>query len=184
MVLDAVPAGARRALDVGCGEGSLTRDLAQRVPEVVGIDLHAPSLALARAQPAPGVTYVEGDVLTHPFEPGSFDVVASIATLHHVDEAAGLRRLAELVRPGGVLAVVGLARIRLPRDLPIEAAAAVATRLHRLTKTYWEHPSPTVWPPPHTYDEVRALARRELPGVRYRRHLLWRYSLVWSKPTG
>ena len=32
--------------------------------------------------------------------------------------------------------------------------------------------------------EVRATARRLLPGVRYRRHLLWRYSLLWRKPRG
>jgi 2-polyprenyl-3-methyl-5-hydroxy-6-metoxy-1,4-benzoquinol methylase len=38
LVLAAVPAGCRRALDVGCGEGQLTRELAVRVPEVVGID--------------------------------------------------------------------------------------------------------------------------------------------------
>ena len=29
---------------------------------------------------------------------------------------------------------------------------------------------------------MRRIAAQELPGVRYRRHLLWRYSLVWTKP--
>jgi len=33
-----------------------------------------------------------------------------------------------------------------------------------------------------TWREVRAEAARLLPGVRYRRHLLWRYSLRWQKP--
>ena len=32
-----------------------------------------------------------------------------------------------------------------------------------------------------TWAEVRATARRLLPGVRYRRHLMWRYSLLWRK---
>ncbi|HEX9042344.1 MAG TPA: hypothetical protein VF838_15170 [Trebonia sp.] len=32
-------------------------------------------------------------------------------------------------------------------------------------------------------DAVRSTAGRLLPGVRYRRHLLWRYSLIWLKPT-
>ncbi len=36
--------------------------------------------------------------------------------------------------------------------------------------------------PEMTWDEVRATARSLLPGVRYRRHLLWRYSLLWRKP--
>jgi hypothetical protein len=33
-----------------------------------------------------------------------------------------------------------------------------------------------------TWDEVRVGALRLLPGVRYRRHMLWRYSLMWRKP--
>jgi len=36
--------------------------------------------------------------------------------------------------------------------------------------------------PLHTYAEVHALARQALPGVQYRRHPLWRYSLIWTKP--
>jgi hypothetical protein len=39
-----------------------------------------------------------------------------------------------------------------------------------------------VWPPPDSFGQTRRLARRVLPGVRYRRLLLWRYSLVWTKP--
>ena len=92
----------------------------------------------ARAAPGPEVDYVHGNVLTHPFPHGSFDLVASIATLHHLDMAAGLQRLGELVRPGGVLVVVGLARTRL-------------------------------WSPPDLF--------------RYRRHLLFRYSLIWTRPS-
>jgi hypothetical protein len=34
-----------------------------------------------------------------------------------------------------------------------------------------------------TRAQVRAVAWDVLPGVRYRRHLLWRYSLVWRKPS-
>ena len=51
----------------------------------------------------------------------------------------------------------------------------------RLVRNYWEHTAPICWPPPLTYREVRALSERVLPGVRYRRHLLNRYSLVWRK---
>lgn len=185
VVLDAVPAGARRALDVGCGEGMLTRDLHRVVPEVVGLDLDQPSLDLARSQSADdGTTYVRGDILDHPFEPGSFDVVASIAALHHLDAVAGLEAMRDLVRPGGVLAVVGLARPRLPRDLHWELAGAATTRWLKLRRTYWEHSAPIVWPPPETYDGMRAIAERVLPGVTYRRHVLWRYWLVWHRPNG
>jgi hypothetical protein len=59
---------------------------------------------------------------------------------------------------------------------------ALASRLHRLNKTYWEHSAPIIWPPPDTYGQTRDTAQRLLLGVRYRRHLVWRYSLVWVKP--
>ncbi len=181
VVLDAVPPGARTALDVGCGEGTLARRLRERVPEVTGVDLHAPSLAAARAAGG-DVTYVEGDVLTHPFAPGSFDLVASVATLHHLDARTGLLRLAELVRPGGRLAVVGLARTSGVADLPYEAAALALGPVARWRRGYWEHPSPTVWPPPVTYAQVRGLVRELLPGARHRRHVYWRWSAVWERP--
>ena len=179
LVLREIPDDARRALDVGCGEGLLARALRQGVPEVVGIDRDAASIALARTAGS-DVEYVHDNVLSHPFAPGSFDLVASIAVLHHMDTAAGLKRMADLLAPGGRLVVVGHARSRLPRDLGWELAGAVLTRTIKLRRRYWEHSAP-IAEPRETYAEVRAVAERVLPGVRYRRLALWRYLLVWTK---
>ncbi|MFI7130957.1 class I SAM-dependent methyltransferase [Nonomuraea sp. NPDC050153] len=182
-ILDAVPDGARRALDVGCGEGMLARELRRTVPGVTGIDLDATSIDQARGHPD-DVEFILGDFLTHPFEPASFDVVASVATLHHLDAATGLARMRDLLRPGGVLAVVGLARSTMPNDLPRDLAGVAVGTLHRAVKGLWHHPSPIVWPPPATYAQMRALATEVLPGSEYRRHLLFRYSIIWRKPQG
>ena len=182
LVLDAVPDGCQRCLDVGCGEGLLARELRRVVPHVVAIDSDGPVIGRARQRDAgAGVAYVVGDFLTHGFPPGSFDMIASVAALHHMDAAAALRRMRRLLRPGGVLAVVGLARSR-PRDLPADAAGAVAHRVLAAGRSYQEVSAPTIWPPPQTYAQVRRIAAETLPGVRYRRHLLWRYSLIWAKP--
>jgi 2-polyprenyl-3-methyl-5-hydroxy-6-metoxy-1,4-benzoquinol methylase len=182
LVLAAVPPGCQRVLDVGCGEGMLARQLACRVPHVVGIDQDSASIELARWQGAGGrVEFVCGDFFTHPFPLASFGLVTCVAALHHMDAAAALARMGQLLVPGGSLVVVGLARSRLP-DLPWDVAAVLANLGHRAVRGYWEHPSPTMWPPTHTYRQIRALAGETLPGVRFRRHLLWRYSLVWAKP--
>jgi SAM-dependent methyltransferase len=181
MILAEVPAGARTALDVGTGDGLLARDLRRFVPDVTAIDIDAG--VLERARPLdPGVRWLRGDVLTHPFE-GSFDAVASVAVLHHfADPEVALRRLADLTAPGGLLAVVGLARSASVLDLAYDVAGTVQHQYLRRRHIYWDHTAPTVWPPPHSYREIRQLATRVLPGVRWQRLPLWRYALWWHRP--
>jgi 2-polyprenyl-3-methyl-5-hydroxy-6-metoxy-1,4-benzoquinol methylase len=184
LIRAAVGADAERVVDVGCGEGLLTRQLRQLVPNVVGIDADPGSIDLARQQDPDGlIDYRCADFLTHRLSPGSFDAVTCVAALHHMGPVAALTGMAGLLRPGGVLIVVGCASSRLPADLPWELAAVLTHRLLRLSRAEWHQPAPTCWPPPHTHAQIRRLARRVLPGARYRRHLLWRYSLTWIKPT-
>jgi SAM-dependent methyltransferase len=57
------------------------------------------------------VRWCHGDILTLPLEAEPFDAVLSDATLHHRPDAPGaLRRLSQLVRPGGMLAIAGFTR--------------------------------------------------------------------------
>jgi SAM-dependent methyltransferase len=192
VIVDAIPGGCERALDVGCGTGALTRRLNQLVPHVTGIDRDERSIQLARAHPgATGIRYLQADFLTASFEPASLDLVTSIASLHHMDARAALRRMSDLLRPGGVLAVVGLARASSPADLAREIPAVIGTQLHRAASAIRRrrvggpataYQPPVIWPPPLTYLDMRRLATDVLPGARYRHHLYWRFSLVWAKP--
>ena len=183
-VLGAIPKGAERVLDVGCGDGILAAQLAESgVPHVVGLDVDAGVLERAKTRHRDAsIEWRHGDVFHVPFERNSFDAVVSVATLHHMDARAGLVRCADLVRPGGVLAVVGLAA-RDWWDWPAEALAPGARATLALSRGRWQHTAPIVWPPPATYREVKTLAAVLLPGVRYTRHLLGRYSLIWTKPS-
>ena len=180
-LLPLIPADARTALDVGCGEGFASRALAARGLEVTAVDPDAPSLALAREQDSQGITYVEADVMTAEL-PGNYDVITALAVLHHLPLEPALGRFAELLAPGGSLLVVGLAASVMPRDAGRELAAVIAHQAGRLTHREWEQPSPTVWPPPTTYDEVREASGRLLPGSVFTRRLKWRYTLTWLKP--
>lgn len=174
--------GARSAVDVGCGEGLLTRRLADAgVASVVGVDADADEIARARAAAGdrPGLRYEVGDALEVP--EGTFDLVTCFATLHHVELAAGLRRLAALTAPGGRLVVVGLAAARSPVDLALGAAAAPVVLVADRRRGVWEHGSPMT-DPTDGYGAVRDAARIALPGVRWRRRLYWRYSLEWTAP--
>ena len=184
LIIAALPSDCSRVLDVGCGEGLLARELSGVVQQVTAIDRDAPTIALAKRQtPAVNVDYILDDFLVHPFEPQSFDAVVSVAALHHIGTTAALSRMQQLLRPGGTLAVVGLAQSRHRTDLIFDLAGLVADRLHKVTKTYWETPARKVWPPPETYRQTRQAAGAVLSGAQYRRHLLWRYSITWTKPT-
>jgi SAM-dependent methyltransferase len=118
-VLDAAPTPCHRALDVGCGQGFLLPELADRCSEVVGIDPDETALAGAahRVADRTNVTLVRGDVMTADLQEAGFDLVAAVASIHHLPLEPALGRLATLVRPGGSLAIVGPAQ-RIPKEQP------------------------------------------------------------------
>lgn len=153
------------------------------VPDVTGLDSDSAVLESARGED-PEVTWIHGDLMTHPLALGSFDVVASVATLHHFSDLdLVLARLAELTAPGGVVAVVGLAKSSSPIDFAYDVAGFFQHGWHKRRRGMWEHSAPTVWPPPHSYADVRRSAARVLPGAHWHRLAMWRYALIWSKPT-
>ena len=185
LVLASLPAGASRVLDVGCGDGLLSADLVRAgVPHVTGLDADEAVLARARSHhPHLGIEWVHGDFLEVPIAPGSFDAVVSVAALHHMDARRALTRCAALVRPGGAVVVVGLAAIGW-RDVPLAGAALAARFALGLVRGHWEHSAPQLWPPPLTYSEMKTVSAEVLPGVRFQRHLLGRFSLVWHNGGG
>lgn len=169
-----------RVLDVGCGEGLLTRRLAPGASgEVVGVDVSLEQVRRAEAAAdSPRLRYVAGDVLAADLG-APFDLVTCIATLHHLPLRAGLERLRALTAPGGTLVVVGLANPSSPGDLAMGALGLPVSRWARRRRGGWDAGVPLA-DPTTTLGEIRAAARDLLPGARIRRHVYWRYSLVWS----
>ena len=98
-------------LDVGCGVGTLTADLAAHVApgRVVGVDSSAEVLRAARAAADERGVRVElavADACALPFADGEFDVVHAHQVLQHLpDPVAALREMRRVCRPGGTVAV-------------------------------------------------------------------------------
>jgi len=96
-------------LDVGCGTGETLlrlRDAAGPGAEVIGIDLSAAHVQAARETVADSITVLQGDVMTVPLPPASFDLIWSANTLNHLrDPVAALRHLTGLLRNGGRIAI-------------------------------------------------------------------------------
>ncbi|MFG3259102.1 class I SAM-dependent methyltransferase [Streptomyces sp. NPDC048172] len=108
-------AGGARVLDVGCGNGQLTRLAARRAARgaAVGLDLSAPMLETARERAARegvgNVAFVRGDAQTHTFDGPPFDAVLSrFGVMFFADPVAAFANLAGALRPGGRLAFVSM----------------------------------------------------------------------------
>ncbi len=183
VILAAVPPACGAALDVGCGDGLLARRLAARCGTVTGIDRDPGMIRIAReqSQALPNVSFIEGDFLAEPFGKESFDLLCSVTALHHMDFGAALTRKERLLRPGGMLAIVGLARDGSLGGRLAGAAGLPADWVLRAVHGQGSSGAP-IADPQMTWRQVREAARELLPGARYRRHLLWRYSLLWRKP--
>jgi ubiquinone/menaquinone biosynthesis C-methylase UbiE len=184
IVLRAIPPNCRRALDVGCGQGLLARQLARHCQEVIAIDSDRDTLLRARSarDPQPRIAFVEGDAMSHPFPDASFDLITVVAALHHLPLQPALLRFRNLLRSGGVLAVVGLYRAHSIQDYAWAAAALPASWIFRCLHRRAEVEAP-LQEPKETLHEIRAACDAILPGGTFRRRPLFRYSFVWPKPS-
>lgn len=108
--LSSLPPPGRLTLDVGCGEGRLTRDLRELGHHAVGIDV-APSMIAAAREADPDGQYVEASAEAMPFEDGAADLVIAFMSLMDMDDMpavvheigrvleAGTRFVAAVVHP-------------------------------------------------------------------------------------
>lgn len=111
-MLDAAPDA--RLLDLCCGTGVMTRDLAARTPEggVTGVDFSPAMLAIARTRVAePRVEFIEADALHLPFDDSRFDGAAMGFSMRNlVDIDAGLREVVRVLRPGATFVNLEIAK--------------------------------------------------------------------------
>lgn len=117
--------GPIQVLEIGCGPGYLSLELARAGFSVTGIDLSEKCVAIARefAAKDPFISdraplrYVAGDFFSDlHLQPGSFDAVVFLGALHHFSDQAGtLQRVDKLLRPGGVVVTHEPVRDRVTR---------------------------------------------------------------------
>lgn len=101
--LASLPAPGRLTIDVGCGEGRVTRDLRALGHNVVGLDL-SPSMVAAARKADPGGEYLVASAAELPFEDGAADLAVAFMTLMDMDDMpGGLREIARVLVSGGTL---------------------------------------------------------------------------------
>ena len=192
-LLGNLPHQCAQSLEIGCGAGAFARLLAARSQYVLALDLSPEMIRIARERSAdfPNIEYRVADVLEWPFPAEQFDCIASIATLHHLPLDTMLAKIKTALKPGGTLLVLDLFNAKEPGDFLVGAIAFPINILMSMGKAHRSSASQgerLAWNEHSQHDHyldipsVRRICREILPGAIIKRHLFWRYSIVWQKP--
>ena len=191
-LLKQLPTHCKTALDIGCGTGEFSRLLAKRVEKVVAIDLSPGMIEVTkqRSRQLSNIDFQVADILHWELPAENFDVIVSIATLHHLPVESLLPNLKAALKPGGRLVILDLLEhenlrdrlsdlIAVPlnwcfqalknRHLQQSSEAAAAMREHVRTDKYL------------TLSQAQRIYTSSLKRAKVRKHLFWRYSVVWEK---
>ncbi|HKR00609.1 MAG TPA: class I SAM-dependent methyltransferase [Pyrinomonadaceae bacterium] len=187
------PASCDRALEIGCGFGSMARTIARRAKSVTALDLSPQMIAVARERSTdyPNLNFVLGDFLELDLPAEGYDLIVTLATLHHLPAGVALAKMKALLKPGGVLVLHDMMEtdglvdyafnaIRLPLSVAVRLWQRGRFLPRREVRRAWaEHGRHESYLTPKG---VQRLRDEHLPGGRVFRHLLWRYTIVWRKP--
>ncbi|MGB3954898.1 MAG: class I SAM-dependent methyltransferase [Brooklawnia sp.] len=169
--------GCRVVLDVGCGDGTLAHYLARRGHQVIGIDLD-PALLPPDSE---DVHFMMGDATGLQFADDSFDAVVSVMLLHQTRLELALVEMRRVLKPGGLLVNLGIARDKGVGDLGRTVLDTIAEPFSRRGTTSWQ-PGTTQLPARLGWQETHEAIDRMLPGVEFRRVPGWRYLATWRRP--
>jgi SAM-dependent methyltransferase len=159
----------------------------------VAIDLSSEMIRVARPRSSQfeNLEFELADVMTWDFPQSHFDCIFSIATLHHLDQHELLPKIKDALRPRGVLVILDLVESNGLTERMLDVVALGVSPSLRLIHNGRLKPPREVrkaWEQHGKHDhystikQMRALANEMLPGASVKRHLLWRYTLVYQKP--
>jgi len=186
------PSKCNDALEIGCGTGTFARLLAGRSAHVLALDLSPEMIRIARERSTAfsNIDFQLADVLDTPLPAETFDCIASIATIHHLPLREILLKLKAALKRNGVLLILDLFEARgfgdslsnliaIPVSVSLRLIHHGRLRPRPEVRAAWTaHEAHDIYP---TMSEVHALCDEILPGAKIRKHLLWRYSIVWKK---
>ncbi len=197
-LLKQIPSYNQKILDLGCGVGKFSCLLANRADRVVAIDLSPNSIAIAkqRSQQINNIDYQVADISQWQFPQGHFDVIVSdvivsIATVHHLFLEELLPRLKIALKPGGVLVILDLLKHQNLKDTLSDCVAIPLNWWFLKTKNKHFQPSAEAVAAMKEHfrtdeylnlSQARKIYQDLFKTAKVRRHLFWRYSVVWHKP--
>jgi 2-polyprenyl-3-methyl-5-hydroxy-6-metoxy-1,4-benzoquinol methylase len=190
-LLKYIPQNCNAILDVGCGTGELTKKLASYSKEIIGIDVSENMIREAeKRNNEENITYLKISVERYFEETDkTFDIIISIAALHHMDEEKILQMMKSKLTKNGKILILDLVKTETIIDWMLSILAVLLNpwimllMRGRMRVTKEERKA---WDGHFRYDkyltikEVRNIAKNILGKAKVKRHLFWRYSIVYN----
>ena len=191
-LINQIPVRCRHILEIGCGTGEFSRLLAERAEKVLAIDLSPQMIQFAkeRSKLCSNIDFIEGDVMTYELPDNQFDCIATLTTLHHLPMTDILKNIKKALKPGGTFVCLDLYQRSNLADLFFDTVAYPANKFLTLKKTgkfrpakeireaYAEHGKTDKY---LNLPQIEQICAEILPHALVRRHLFWRYSIIWKK---
>jgi 2-polyprenyl-3-methyl-5-hydroxy-6-metoxy-1,4-benzoquinol methylase len=185
-----LPGRCDAGLDIGCGTGELTKRLSACCKKTVGIDVSEQMIEEAKKRNSKeNIEYVKiaaEEYLESLYE--RYDVIISIAALHHMDMENIFRLVKKSLKPNGIF--LDLYKNKTIFEFFISLIAVMVNPVYSLAKkkrlSVVKEEKET-WKDHYKYDfystikEIKESASKILGKVKIRRHLFWRYSLIYKK---
>ena len=176
--------GRDSILDVGCGEGLLIYKLSKVCKNIIGIDTHEPSIEKAkkRIKNINNVSIIKTGFEEYNEKDNTYEAIIFVASIHHMNFNLSIKKSAKLLKPGGVLLIVGLARPKRFIDYFIEYARFIPCKIGDMFHEVKGDVGAPIKDAEETMEDIINITKKELPNSKIKYALYYRYLLKWIKP--
>jgi len=186
LLLRELPNQSCSALDIGSGSGLFSFKLSSAFKEVFSLEPDEASCEYSqtRYESQSNMSFINNSFMEYDFKNQRFDYISAIASIHHMEFETSLEKMKMLLKPGGKIAVLGLYKESSLSDLLISLVAILPNLImNTLSRQKKERDCEMITSLPEmTIREIKQVSHGVLENCHFRRHLFWRYSLVYKKP--
>lgn len=191
-MLKYIKKGSTEGLDIGCGTGEFTNRLLSKCDNLIGIDIAPKMIEEANKRNfKEKIKYVNTDACVFLEEKEEyFDVIVSIAAFHHMDFETMIKKCKKSLKSGGVLVIQDLYEENTLIFKLLRAIGFIINPIFMIIKNgyikqsteereTWKHHGEDDFY--NSIFEIKEIANNVLINYRIKRHIFWRYTLVYYK---
>lgn len=183
--MNKLPETLDSVLDIGSGRGLFSYKLSFIFKEVFSLEPDMASIEFCKIQykSRENITFIHDSFMEHDFGDQKFDSIYAIASIHHMDFETASLKMKALLKPGGKLILLGLYRDYSVSDYLMSMIAVFPNFIMNLLsmKKALDSSEMTTTPPQMTLGEIKRASHSIFIDYHFRRHLFWRYTLIFVK---